>query len=110
MIAISLALCALLLVMGAAGFFIYRRFVTMLREDHPQTWEAVGRPGLVFYGSLAGQGLVHRFVRDRQYESLDDPAFVSLCRFYRIYVRGYGYTLAATCTSLILAGLGIGVA
>lgn len=110
MVILSLILCAVVVVMGAVGFFVYRRFVAGLRESHPQTWEAIGRPGLVFYGSLAGQRLVHRFVRDREYEALDDPAFVGLCRFYRGYVRSYSYVLVATCAALVLSGLGIGVA
>jgi hypothetical protein len=106
---VAIGLCALLATMGALGFFLYRRFVAELRESHTSIYEALGRPGLVFYGSMRGQRLVHRFVREREYESLDDAGFVRLCRFYRAYVRVYGWLFAGACTALALAGLGIGV-
>jgi len=110
MITVAVLLCGLLAVMGVVGFFVYRRFVNTLRDEHPQTWDTVGRPGLVFYRSLEGQRLIHRFVRDREYETLDDPSFVRFCRFYRAYLRTYTWTFASTCLVLVLAGLGVGVA
>ena len=108
MIPLAIGLCALLALMGVVGFFIYRRFICVLRKSHASTWEALGRPGLVFYGSMRGQRLVHHFVRARQYESLEDQAFVRLCRFYRAYVRAYSWVFVAACAALALAALGVG--
>ena len=109
MLTLSIALCALVAVMGGAGFVLYRRFVNSLRRDHRDTWEAIGKPGLVFYGSIQGQRLAHRFIAKREYEAIDDSDFVELCRFYRGYVRAYSCAVVAACTTLALAGLGVGV-
>ncbi len=110
MIAISTTLIIVVLLMGAVGFVLYRRLVETLRDEHQDLWQAIGRPGLVFYSSIDGQRKAHRFFSQREYETLGDSDFVQLCRVYRVFARSYSIVVGATCASLLLASVGIGVA
>ena len=106
---LSTMLAATAVLMMAPGFFLYRALIDRLRSRHARVWNDVGRPGLLFYGSLEGQRRFSRFVRHRRYETLDDPRLNRIAGVYRIYVRAYTVTFAAAALTLGLAGLGVGV-
>jgi hypothetical protein len=106
---LSVVLTGIVLAMMVPGFFLYRALVDRLRVRHASIWDELGRPALVFYGSVRGQRRFHDFVRRRRYEALDDAHLVRVARIYRGYVRTYSVLLVAAIFTLALAGLGIGV-
>ena len=76
--------------MGAPGFWMYRRFLRDLRERHPDEWERLGRPNVVYYRSQAARRRLNRWVSDAGWETLGDPDFAARCRRYVAYLRVYG--------------------
>lgn len=87
---IAFALCALtLLAMIGPGFWLYRGLLRDLRERHPETWQALGRPTVVYYSSQAARRELQRFLAEARYEALGDPAFAAAVRRYRGYARVY---------------------
>ncbi|NNL67499.1 MAG: hypothetical protein HKP30_14715 [Myxococcales bacterium] len=104
---IAFALCALtLLAMIAPGFWLYRGVLRDLRERHPETWQALGRPTVVYYSSQAARRDLQRFVAEGRYEALDDPAFAAAVRRYRGYARVYSAVLGGL---FVLFGLIVGM-
>jgi len=92
---LGFALCAAaLLVMMAPGFWLYRRFLRALRERHPDEWERLGRPTVVYYQSQDARRALHRFVAESGFERLGDPVFADTGRRYRAYARVYGAVFA----------------
>ena len=105
---IAIVLTAAVLVMMVPGFLRYRSFIRSLRSRHPETWESIGRPTLLFYGSLDGSRRVHEFVRRRGYASLDDAELTRVCDRYRWFVRAYSVICVAAMVSLTLTAIGVG--
>jgi hypothetical protein len=105
---IAIVLTAAVLTMMVPGFLRYRSFVESLRSRHPETWESIGRPTLLFYGSLDGSRRVHRFVRQRGYTSLDDAELTRVCDRYRWFVRAYSMVCVAAAVTLTLTAIGVG--
>ncbi len=108
---VAFALCAgLLLLMTVPGFVMYRAMLAHLREAHPAVWERLGRPGVVFYASMADRRALNRFVEEGEFETLGDPDFARRCRRYRAYAKTYGavfvalWILFAVIAALRLAG------
>ena len=108
MFVLSFLLCLLVLAMGAAGFVLYHRFFTTLKNEFPDTWEALGKPSMVFYDSLEGQRATHRFVVNREYEALGDSKFTKLSDIYRNYLRVYNHAIVAACAALVFTAIGMG--
>lgn len=106
---IAMILAAAALTMMAPGFFLYRHFIRRLRARHEDTWEQIGRPTLIFYGSLDGSRRVHDFIRRRAYANLADPELARVCEGYRRFANFYAVTCAAAVVSLALSALGVGV-
>lgn len=93
---VAFAVCAVvLLAMTAPGFWLYRRFLRDLRERHPETWERLGRPTVVYYSSQRARRDLSRWVADDGFETLADPRFAADCRRYRSYARVYGAVFTA---------------
>jgi len=78
-----------LLALALPGFFLHWAFLRRLRAEHAETWQSLGRPSLVYYGSRLTGRQVMRFIREGTYKSLGDPYLDSLCRAYRICVAVY---------------------
>lgn len=88
---LAFALCAAaILAMGAPGFWMYRRFLRDLRERHPEEWERLGRPTVVYYSSQSARRALNRWIADAGFERLGDPGFAADCRRYVAYTRVYG--------------------
>jgi len=88
---LAFALCAaVLLAMTVPGFWLYGRFLRDLRVRHPEAWERLGRPTVVYYSSQQARRDLSRWVAEGGFEDLADPGFASDCRRYRAYGRVYG--------------------
>jgi hypothetical protein len=88
---VAFATCAAaLLAMTVPGFWLYRRFLRDLRERHPETWERLGRPTVVYYSSQRARRALSRWIAEDGFEGLADPGFAADCRRYRAYARLYG--------------------
>jgi hypothetical protein len=88
---LAFALCAAaLLVMTVPGFLLYRRFLRDLRLRHPEAWERLGRPTVVYYSSQQARRELSRWVAEDGFDALSDPDFAADCRRYRAYGRVYG--------------------
>jgi len=79
----------LLLSLAVPGFLLHWAFLRRLRAEHSETWQSLGRPSLVYYGSRLTGKHVMRFIRDGAYKSLGDPYLENVCRAYRICVAVY---------------------
>jgi len=107
---LAFALCALVLLsMTVPGFWLYHRFLRDLRQRHPETWEQLGRPTVVYYSSQQARRELSHWMAEGGFESLQDPGFAADCRRYRAYGRLYSaaftglWILFALIVSLRLA-------
>lgn len=88
---LAFALCALtLLGMIAPGFWLYRGVLRNLRRRHPETWDRLGRPTLVYYASQDARRALQRWLAEDGAAALGDPALLRSVRRYRSYARVYG--------------------
>jgi hypothetical protein len=85
------------------AYFVLRR----LRERHSEHWEALGRPTLVTNNSPANSLATIRFIFRRGYAHWDDPQFIKLADFLRIFWIVYGVFvglfLLAILTAIVFA-------
>ena len=93
---------ASLLLMALPGFLLHRAVLHRLREDHLPTWQLLGEPSVIYYGSAATRWAVLRFFHRREYESLGDPSLASLCGFYRTFASVYSGLFVVMVTSFCL--------
>ena len=92
---IAFAGCAVaLLAMGIPGFVLYRRLLSDLRTRHPEEWQRLGRPTVIYYASQRDRRAFGRWVDEGGFEGLGDPEFAGYCRRYRRYLRLYGVLFA----------------
>jgi hypothetical protein len=80
---------AVIMLLTLPGFLLHWAFLRRLRRDHAETWNSLGRPSVVYYGSRLTGTRVMRFVRDRTYLELGDPYLDEVCRAYRLCVVIY---------------------
>lgn len=59
------------------------RLVTSLRRRHRAVWERLGGPS-PWFSRLEDVSAVHRFLHERAYTALDDPALVRACDRLRV--------------------------
>ena len=74
-------------VLTVGGFVLHFRLLRTLRREHPQVWRSLGSPTLVWNSSMANQRAVRRFLQQKEYLALEDPALTSLAEFIRRYDR-----------------------
>ena len=79
----------LLLLLSVPGFLLHWAFLRRLRGSHNDTWQSLGRPTVVYYGSYATGTRVMSFIRSRGYARLEDPYLTSLCQAYRLCILVY---------------------
>ena len=84
-----------LVLLAPYGFLLHRRFLARLQVRHPATWERLGRPSAVYSGSIANGLALGRFIRRREYESLEDDELSSFCGYYRAYALAYAAMFVA---------------
>ena len=78
-----------LLVLAVPGFLLHWAFLRRLRAEHRETWQSLGQPSVIYYGSRLTGWNVMRFLRNGAYRSLEDPYLDSVCRAYRICATVY---------------------
>lgn len=92
----AFALCAAtLILMIVPGFWLYRGVMHGLRDRHPETWEALGRPTVVYYSSQEARRALQRWLSDGAADSLGDPEFAASVRRYRRYASAYSAVFTA---------------
>jgi hypothetical protein len=78
-----------MLIMVVIWFALITRLFNQLREKHPAIYENLGSPSLFYNNSMKTNHLFLRFLCKNEFEVLDDPPLVKLCRFARIYLASY---------------------
>ena len=79
----------ILLLLSLPGFLLHWAFLRRLRASHNATWQSLGRPTVIYYGSYVTGTRVMSFIRDRTYATLDDPYLTNVCRWYRFCILAY---------------------
>ena len=79
----------ILVTLSLPGFLLHWAFLRRLQAEHADTWRSLGRPSVVYYGSMMTGSRVMRFMRERAYLKLGDPYLDGVCRAYRICVLAY---------------------
>jgi hypothetical protein len=92
-----------LLAMAVPGFALHLMVLRRLRLDHSPTWETLGRPSVIYYGSIKNGLAMMRFLRRHEYEALGDPSLTSVCRIYRAYTSVYSGMFATMLVAFCLA-------
>jgi hypothetical protein len=77
-----MALLALALVYW---LFLAGRLLHVLRERHPEVYDGLGRPSRLLLPTPGASARFLRFLLGGAYAELDDPAFVRLCGFLRLF-------------------------
>ena len=78
-----------MMIMVVVWFTLITRLFNQLRDKHPVTYENLGSPSLFYNNSIRNNFLFLRFLCKNEFESLDDPPLVKMCRFARIYLSSY---------------------
>lgn len=68
----------LLLAMLFAWFYLCHQMFKVLRERHPETYEAMGKPSLVLNNSISNNAAFLRFLCARGWRDLGDPQLTGL--------------------------------
>lgn len=68
----------LLVAMLFAWFYLCHQMFKILRERHPETYEAMGRPSLVLNNSISNNVAFLRFLCARGWRYLGDPQLAGL--------------------------------
>jgi hypothetical protein len=80
----------ILVALSLPGFLLHWAFLRRLKAEHMDTWRSLGRPSVIYYGSMMTGQRVMRFMRERAYQKLGDPYLDGVCRAYRLCVVVYG--------------------
>ena len=91
MLAERLFIASALILLGLSlpGFLLHWAFLRRLQAEHAETWQSLGQPTVVYYGSMKTGTRVMRFMRERAYLQLGDPYLDGVCRAYRLCVLAY---------------------
>jgi len=90
-----------MLIMVVIWFVLIARLFKRLRVKHSVIYENLGSPSLFYNNSMKSNYLFLRFLCKNEFEVLNDPPLVKLCRFARIYLAAY-LILFLTMVGLIL--------
>ena len=78
-----------MLIMVVIWFVVITRLFNQLRDKYPAIYENLGSPSLFYNNSMKTNHLFLRFLCKKEFEVLDDPPLVKLCRFARIYLASF---------------------
>jgi hypothetical protein len=90
-----------MMIMVVVWFVLITRLFKQLRDKHPVTYENLGSPSLFYNNSVKNNLLFLRFLCKSEFDFLDDPPLVKMCRFARMYVGSF-MILFFIMTGLIL--------
>jgi hypothetical protein len=94
-------LILLLLLLLPGGIVLHARFLRALRQRYPRVWESLGRPTMIRNNTIRNSRAAQRFLRRREYETLEDPDLSALCDILRVYTRAYTVLLWAFLLCLV---------
>jgi len=86
---IQTTLLACLVVGFVIGLWNHVRIIGALRNRHGERWKELGSPTLIHNNSIANSRRLRAFLKNREYEQLDDAALSRLARLQRVVERGY---------------------
>lgn len=92
----------LLGVTAVAWLFVANRLYSELRKNNPGLYQALGSPKLIMKKSFRANFRLIRFLLQRGYETVDDPAVVRLCQGLRTLFCLYLICLAG-CVIILVA-------
>jgi len=78
----------ILIVGGIVGFFGSYKMLKVLKLRHKDIWEELGKPTFIL-NSIKSNLSVFRFLKNKEYERIEDSDFISLCKFNRLYGSFY---------------------
>lgn len=84
---VLLAFLFLIFILWLIGYITYFIFIKKLRSDHKKEWRGLGKPGLVTISNIATAKLFWWYIKDGEYETLNDQTLTSLGVILRISVR-----------------------
>ena len=93
---VGVVLFVLYVIMFPVIMLQYRRFITILREQYPDQWKALGRPSAFWYTirrRSQGKSPTWVFLRERGYRDLGDKELTRAANLVRIglWVQGGGF-------------------
>ena len=78
----------ILIVGGIVGLFASYNMLKVIRLRHKDIWKELGKPTLIL-NSIKSNLSVFRFLKNKEYKRIEDPDFISLCKFNRLYGSFY---------------------
>jgi len=78
-------LFASVFVWAALCYWLFKR----LETQHPEKYEAMGKPSLIMNDSLSNNIYFMKFLFKREYNDLNDPSITRLAQFMRVFFLVY---------------------
>jgi len=82
-------LFALLMACVVAGLVLTARLHRLLRDHHPDVYDALGRPTLFLNNSIQNSWAFSRFLIVGRFQQIEHPQTLRLCRFMRAFLLCY---------------------
>ena len=73
------SLFALMIVFMIWAGFVRYKVLRILKQDHPDVWTKLGSPTLFLNNSIRNGYLLNKYLRKREYLSLEDERLTRLC-------------------------------
>src|SRR6266853_7049842 len=70
-------------------FVLTARLYRLLRTRHPDVYDSLGRPTLIFNNNIRNGWLVTQFLLGGHFEGIEDSETLRLCQFMRIFAVCY---------------------
>jgi hypothetical protein len=86
---LSVTLFPILFGMVVVWFVLIKLLFNRLERDHPQKYEAMGRPSLFLRNSIAGGWATLKFLLNREHKALNDEYLSKLSDTMLIYFAVY---------------------
>ncbi len=77
----------------AIGFFLIHRVYKILKNRHPEKYEAMGSPGLIMNNSISNNISFMKFIFKLEWKDLGDPSLSNLSGFLLVYFVVYSVGL-----------------
>ncbi|HVC09137.1 MAG TPA: hypothetical protein VNH15_04275 [Elusimicrobiota bacterium] len=83
--------CALAAIVLAAiiATAVQARFLSILRENHPEQWRKLGSPALFKSGSMGNSSAVQQFIKEEKFAGLNDERLSKAAAMLKLANRLY---------------------
>lgn len=85
----SAGVWSLVIIAAIAYLFLFNRFLSFLRKEHPDEWKRLGSPTFFMNNSIANNRAVLRFLRKREYLPTNDPELKRRSILIWKFLKGY---------------------